>query len=176
MGEQICYNCCEWKILILIKYWIVSLKRTRGDYLPDLLCLIEKDLGLYVSACILVFILCFIIVYDLVCIWLRCHETMYQQNYLEVFQLYLKKSNNECGRKECGTKEWKLFFAKLHLIRKLKFRIFNSVAIILYLWFRMLSYFRVIHNLQFYIFRKLKDDFVAESFNIKLNFERKSNP
>ena len=58
---------------------------------------------------------------------------MYQQHYLEIFQRYLKNGTNECGRKECGTKEWKLIFAKLHLIRKLEFRIFNSMAVILYL-------------------------------------------
>ena len=46
-----------------------------------------------------------------------------------------------------GQKNVELIFKKLHLIRKLKFRIFNSMAVIFYLSFRMLSYFRVIHNL-----------------------------
>ena len=41
----------------------------------------------------------------------------------------------------------KLSFAELHLIRKLKFHIFNFVAVILYLLFRMLSCFQVIHSL-----------------------------
>ena len=36
-------------------------------------------------------------------------------------------------------KNAKLIFAKLHLIRKLKFHIFNFVSVILYLLFRMLS-------------------------------------
>ena len=39
-----------------------------------------------------------------------------------------------------------LIFEKLHLIRKLKFRIFNSTAVIFYLSIHILSYFRVIHN------------------------------
>ena len=46
-----------------------------------------------------------------------------------------------------GQKNVELIFKKLHLIRKLKFRIFNSMAVIFYLSFHMLSYFRVIHNL-----------------------------
>ena len=48
--------------------------------------------------------------------------------------------------------EWKsaeqnngeLIFEKLHLIHKLKFRIFNFMAVIFYLSFRILSYFQVI--------------------------------
>ena len=44
-------------------------------------------------------------------------------------------------------KHAKLIFAKLHLIRKLKFHIFNSVAVILYLSFTMLPYIQVIRNL-----------------------------
>ena len=46
-----------------------------------------------------------------------------------------------------GQKNAELIFEKLHLISKLKFRIFNSMAVIFYLSFHMLSYFRVIHNL-----------------------------
>ena len=49
--------------------------------------------------------------------------------------------------KSAEQKNAKLIFAKLYLIRKLKFRIFNSIAVILYLSFRMLSYFRAIHSL-----------------------------
>ena len=41
----------------------------------------------------------------------------------------------------------KLIFAKLHLICKSKFHIFVSVAVILSLSFRILSYIQVIHNL-----------------------------
>ena len=33
---------------------------------------------------------------------------------------------NECRIKECGTKDAELIFQKLHLIRKLKFHVFNS--------------------------------------------------
>ena len=44
-----------------------------------------------------------------------------------------------------GQKNAELIFEKL--IRKLKFRIFNSMAVIFYLSFHMLSYFRVIYNL-----------------------------
>ena len=36
-----------------------------------------------------------------------------------------------------------LIFEKLYLIRKLKFRNFNSMAVISYLSFRMLPYFQV---------------------------------
>ena len=46
-----------------------------------------------------------------------------------------------------GQKNAELIFEKLHVIRKLKFRIFNSMAVIFYLSFHVLSYFRVIHNL-----------------------------
>ena len=46
-----------------------------------------------------------------------------------------------------GQKNVELIFQKLHLIRKLKFSIFNSMVIIFYLSFHMLSYFRVIHNI-----------------------------
>ena len=46
-----------------------------------------------------------------------------------------------------GQKNAELIFEKLHLIRKLKFRIFNSMAVIFYLSFHMLSYFWFIHNL-----------------------------
>ena len=63
---------------------------------------------------------------------------MYQQHSFEVFQPYF----NECGKKNA-----ELIFEKLHLIRKLKIRIFNSMAVIFYLSFHMLSYFRVIQNL-----------------------------
>ena len=44
-------------------------------------------------------------------------------------------------------KNVELIFDKLHLIRKLKLRIFNSMAVIFYLSFHVLPYFRVIHNL-----------------------------
>ena len=44
-------------------------------------------------------------------------------------------------------KNVELIFDKLHFIRKLKFRIFNSMAVIFYLSFHVLPYFRVIHNL-----------------------------
>ena len=43
-----------------------------------------------------------------------------------------------------GQKNAELILEKLHLIRKLKFRIFNSMAVILYFLFHM---FQVIHNL-----------------------------
>ena len=67
--------------------------------------------------------------------------------------------------------EWKnaehnnaeLVFDKLHLICKLKLHIFNSMAVIFFFSFHMLSYFWVIHNLQFHIFLKFKYD----SFNLK---------
>ena len=74
---------------------------------------------------------------------------------------------NECRIKECGQKIAELIFEKVHLISKLKFHIFNPMAVIFDLSFRMLSYFRVIHKLQFLIFRKFKSHFVAQSFNIK---------
>ena len=45
-----------------------------------------------------------------------------------------------------GQKNAELFFEKLQ-IRKLKLRIFNSMAVIFYLSFHMLSYFQDIHNL-----------------------------
>ena len=44
-------------------------------------------------------------------------------------------------------KNAELIFEKLHLIRKLNFRIFNPMAVIFYLSFHILSYFRVIPNL-----------------------------
>ena len=44
-------------------------------------------------------------------------------------------------------KNAQLIFEKLHIIRKLKFHIFNSMAVIFHLSFHRLSYFRVIHNL-----------------------------
>ena len=100
-GTWICCNCSECKILILIKYWPASLKRTRGYCLQDLLCLIEKGLGLYVSASILVFVLSSFTILH----WLRYHEKMYQQHYLKVFQHYIKKGTNECRTKECGSNE-----------------------------------------------------------------------
>ena len=50
-------------------------------------------------------------------------------------------------KKGVRDKVMEINFSKLHLIRKLKFRIFKSMAIILYLSFRMLLYFQVIHNL-----------------------------
>ena len=46
-----------------------------------------------------------------------------------------------------GQKNTKLIFEKLHLIHKLKSRICNSMAVIFYLSFHMLPFFRVIHNL-----------------------------
>ena len=46
-----------------------------------------------------------------------------------------------------GQKNAELTFEKIHLIRKFKVRIFNSMAFIFYLSFHMLSYFRVIRNL-----------------------------
>ena len=49
--------------------------------------------------------------------------------------------------KSTEQKNVKLIFAKQQLIRKLKFRVFDSMADIFYFSFRMLSYFRVIHNL-----------------------------
>ena len=50
-------------------------------------------------------------------------------------------------KKSTEQKNVKLISAKQHLIRKLKFRVFDSMADIFYFLFRMLSYFRVIHNL-----------------------------
>ena len=41
------------------------------------------------------------------------------------------------------------------------------MAAIFNLSFRMLSYFRVIHNVQLLIFREFKNDFVAKSFTRK---------
>ena len=49
--------------------------------------------------------------------------------------------------KECRTKECGINFEKLHLIRKIKLRIFNSMAVIFYLLLHILSYLRVIYNL-----------------------------
>lgn len=46
--------------------------------------------------------------------------------------------------KSTEQKNVKLIFAKQQLIRKLKFRVFDSMADIFYFLFRMLSYFRVI--------------------------------
>ena len=51
------------------------------------------------------------------------------------------------GLRSAGQQNGELIIEKLHLIRKLKFRIFNSMAVIFYLSFHMLSYFWVIHNL-----------------------------
>ena len=44
--------------------------------------------------------------------------------------------------KSAEQKKSKLIFAKLYLIRKLKFHIFNSITVILYLSLRSLYYFR----------------------------------
>ena len=44
--------------------------------------------------------------------------------------------------KSAEQKNAKLIFAKLYLIRKLKFHIFNSIAVVLYLPLRLLYYFR----------------------------------
>ena len=44
--------------------------------------------------------------------------------------------------KSAEQKKSKLIFAKLYLIRKLKFHIFNSIAVILYLSLRSLYYLR----------------------------------
>ena len=49
-------------------------------------------------------------------------------------------------KKSAGQKNAELIFEKLHLIHKLKFRIFNSMAGIFCLSFHMLSYFRSFHN------------------------------
>ena len=89
-------------------------------------------------------------------------KTMYRPQSLEVFHATFTSA---------GQKNAEVIFEKLHLLRKLKFRIFNSMAVIFYLSFHMLSYSRVIHNLTFYIFRKFKNDFVAKSF--KTSFEQK---
>ena len=64
-----------------------------------------------------------------------------------------------------------LIFEKLHLIRKLKFRISNSLAVIFF--HSTLSYFWVIHNLYVHIFRKFKNDFVSQSFDTKQIFNKK---
>ena len=61
--------------------------------------------------------------------------------------------------KSAGQKNAELILEKLHLIRKLKFRIFNSMAVIFYL--------------SFHIFQKFKNDFVAKSFNIKQVLNKK---
>ena len=55
----------------------------------------------------------------------------------------------ECGIKECGDKTLivESIFEKLNLIFKHKFRIFYSMAVIFYLSFHVLFYFRVIRNL-----------------------------
>ena len=50
------------------------------------------------------------------------------------------------GLRSAGQQNRELIIEKRHLIRKLKFRIFNSMAVIFYLSFHMLSYFRVNHN------------------------------
>ena len=50
-------------------------------------------------------------------------------------------------QKSAGQKNVELIFEKLHLIRKFKLRILNSIAVFFYLSFHMLSYFGVIHNL-----------------------------
>ena len=49
-------------------------------------------------------------------------------------------------KKSVGQMNTELIFEKLHLIRKRKFRIFDSIAVIFYLSFNMSSYFRVIRN------------------------------
>ena len=49
--------------------------------------------------------------------------------------------------KSAEQKNAELIFEKLYLIRKLEFRIFNSMAITVYLSFHLLFNFRVIHNL-----------------------------
>ena len=74
-------------------------------------------------------------------------KTMYQQHSLGVFQCYVKKGSNECGIKECGTKECGINFGETAFNSQTEIRIFNSMAVILYLSVHMLSYFRVIHNL-----------------------------
>ena len=66
--------------------------------------------------------------------------------------------------RSAGQKNGELIFEKLC---KHKFRIFNSMAVIFYLSFHMLSYFWAIHNLQFHIFRKFKTDFAAKSLHVK---------
>ena len=72
---------------------------------------------------------------------------IYQQHSLKGFQRYFKKGTNERGKKGAGQKNAEFIFEKLHLIHNFKFHIFNSMTIILYLSFHMLSYFWVIHNL-----------------------------
>ena len=66
-------------------------------------------------------------------------------------------------QKSAEQKNAELIFDKMHLIRKLKFRIFNSMVVIFFLSFHMLSLFRVVQNLQFHIFLKFKND----SINLK---------
>ena len=55
-----------------------------------------------------------------------------------------------------GQKNAKLIFEKIHLIRKLKFRIFDSMAVILYLSFHMLSIFGSFTIFSFTFFENLK--------------------
>ena len=66
---------------------------------------------------------------------------------LKFFNATLKRILMNVEWKSAGQRNAELIFEKLHLIRKLKYRNFNSMAVILYLSFHMLSYFRVIHNL-----------------------------
>ena len=55
---------------------------------------------------------------------------MYQQHSLEVYNATLTSA---------GQKNAELMLEKLHLIRKLKFRIFNSMTVIFYLSFHILA-------------------------------------
>ena len=75
---------------------------------------------------------------------------------------------NQCGIKECRTKER----GKLHLIRKLQFRIFNSMVDIFSVIPPVIVY--PVH-LQFLIpyFSEFQNDFGAKSFNIKQVLNKK---
>ena len=66
---------------------------------------------------------------------------------LKFFNATLRRIHMNLEWKSAGQKNAELIFEKLHLIRKLKFRIFNSIAVIFYLSFHVLSCFRVIHSL-----------------------------
>ena len=61
-----------------------------------------------------------------------------------VFPHYFKNGTNEYRIKECGSRENGINFWETALIRRLKYRIFNSMTVILCFSFHMLSYFWVI--------------------------------
>ena len=77
------------------------------------------------------------------------YSPIYALKFLNQFRRNTLKSQFKKQKnpsKRCNQNA-ELVSEKLHLIRKLNIRIFNSMAVIFYLPFNMLSYFGVIHNL-----------------------------